>query len=393
MRFTRSSPRSVDACCIRICVWTWLNRSIRRKGASELIRVIEEFLDEVRYINTLIEERCAPEGVDGMNRMEAAIGYAREFHARLGCENLDWMQIDRIVTLRETVRTFEGLARATRSPLIHHHGPSEPPPCDAAETRHQPSGHRRPRPLPGAVAGPVGGDAPSTTSPRAGASSRVRPLGRYSTPQSDLGAPAQVRAGTKVCAGWLRLCATGENLRGRGPPLTRVVTVPDRAVRESATNPSRATGWRSSSTISRTAHRQEAWCQGSRDPSLVVTGKPDQNNPRPDDWLRTVAGPEAPADPGMDEGSKLKEESRDMARSLYDAAVLTTVVGWFYREGYRQQRPVDFGDNDKRICEVAEAVQVAREKLRDADARWTDLRVKTSTTSWTASWMMRIVKA
>ena len=28
-----------------------------------------------------------------------------------------------------------------------------------------------------------------------------------------------------------------------------------------------------------------------------------------------------------------------MARSLYDAAVLTTVVGWFYREGYRQQRP------------------------------------------------------
>ena len=62
-----------------------------------------------------------------------------------------------------------------------------------------------------------------------------------------------------------------------------------------------------------------------------------------------------------------------MARSLYDAAVLTTVVGWFYREGYRQQRPVDFGDNDKRICEVAEAVQVAREKLRDADARWTDL--------------------
>ena len=62
-----------------------------------------------------------------------------------------------------------------------------------------------------------------------------------------------------------------------------------------------------------------------------------------------------------------------MARSNYDAAVLTTVVGWFYREGYRQQRPVDFGDNDKRICEVAEAVQVAREKLRDADARWTDL--------------------
>ena len=84
------------------------------KGASELIRVIEEFLDEVRYINTLIEERCAPEGVDGMDRMEAAIGYAREFHARLGCENPDWMQIDRIVTLRETVRTFEGLARATR---------------------------------------------------------------------------------------------------------------------------------------------------------------------------------------------------------------------------------------------------------------------------------------
>ena len=79
----------------------------------ELIRVIEEFLDEVRYINTLIEERCAPEGVDGMDRMEAAIGYAREFHARLGCENPDWMQIDRIVTLRETVRTFEGLARAT----------------------------------------------------------------------------------------------------------------------------------------------------------------------------------------------------------------------------------------------------------------------------------------
>ena len=62
-----------------------------------------------------------------------------------------------------------------------------------------------------------------------------------------------------------------------------------------------------------------------------------------------------------------------MARSLYDAAVLTTVVGWFYREGYRQQRPVDFGDNDRRICEVAEAVQVAREKLREADARWTDL--------------------
>ena len=62
-----------------------------------------------------------------------------------------------------------------------------------------------------------------------------------------------------------------------------------------------------------------------------------------------------------------------MARSNYDAAVLTTVVGWFYREGYRQQRPVDFGDNDKRICEVAEAVQVAREKLREADARWTDL--------------------
>ena len=55
---------------------------------------------------------------------------------------------------------------------------------------------------------------------------------------------------------------------------------------------------------------------------------------------------------------QLEEESRDMARSNYDAAVLTTVVGWFYREGYRQQRPVDFGDNDKRICEVAEAVQV-----------------------------------
>ena len=84
------------------------------KGASELIRVIEEFLDEIRYINTLIEERCAPEGVDGMDRTEAAIGYAREFHAKLGCENPDWLQIDRIVTLRETVRTFERLARGNR---------------------------------------------------------------------------------------------------------------------------------------------------------------------------------------------------------------------------------------------------------------------------------------
>ena len=43
------------------------------------------------------------------------------------------------------------------------------------------------------------------------------------------------------------------------------------------------------------------------------------------------------------------------------------------REGYRQQRPFDFGNSDERICDVAEAVQVAREKLREADVRWTDL--------------------
>ena len=82
-----------------------------------------------------------------------------------------------------------------------------------------------------------------------------------------------------------------------------------------------------------------------------------------------------------------------MARSNYDAAVLTTVVGWFYREGYRQQRPVDFGDNDKRICEVAEAYRLP---VRNCAMRTRDGRtclVKTSTTSWTASWMMRIVKA
>ena len=89
------------------------------------------------------------------------------------------------------------------------------------------------------------------------------------------------------------------------------------------------------------------------------------------DWLLQFLTSEPQS--ASDTIQQLEEESRDMARSLYDAAVLTTVVGWFYREGYRQQRPVDFGDNDKRICEVAEAVQVAREKLRDADARWTDL--------------------
>ena len=57
--------------------------------------------------------------------------------------------------------------------------------------------------------------------------------------------------------------------------------------------------------------------------------------------------------------------------SLQDAAAASSPT----KSPSRDPLPVagDFGDNDKRICEVAEAVQVAREKLRDADARWTDL--------------------